>query len=358
MMGKSSGRSAPSKPVKPTTRERGRIGLREVASLAGVSTATVSRVLNAPETVSETLRTRVSVVIDQVGWVPNAAARALASSRTRAIGAVFPALALGDFARAIDAMQDALAARNYLLLLARSRYDPELEFSQARKLVERGVDGLVLVGCTRQPAYQEFLRKIDIPYVNAFVYHDDAEAPCVGPDNARAMADMVDYLVSLGHRRFGMIAQTRRNNDRAAARHEGVRVALVRHGLAFRPGWAVEGEWSIGEGRKLFRRVIEANPRPTALICGNSLLAVGAVLEAQEAGIAVPAEMSIVGYDDIELMAELPLPVTKVRVASDEVGRVAAERVLDALEGRAPVEGCRIPSEIIVRATSAAAPAS
>jgi LacI family transcriptional regulator len=334
-------------------REKSRVGLREVASIAGVSTATVSRVINRPESVSEDLRTRVTMVIDQLGWVPNAAARALSSQRTGAIGAIFPALALGDFARAIDAMQDALAERNSLLLLARSKYDSGLEYSLVRKLAERGVDGLVLVGSTREPAYEEFLAKLEIPYVNSFVFEQDSSVPCVGPDNRAAMAAMVDYLVGLGHRRFGLIAQTTRNNDRAAARREGVREALARYSIAIPPSAMLQGEWSIEEGRRLFRQVLQADQRPTALICGNSLLAVGAVLEAGALGVDVPGEMSIVGYDDIEVMSELPVPITTVRVASDEVGRVAANTVLDMVEGVPGVASCCIPSEIIVRASSA-----
>lgn len=339
-------------------REKGRVGLRQVASIAGVSTATVSRVINSPESVSSDLRIRVEMVIDQLGWVPNAAARALSSQRTGAIGAIFPALALGDFARAIDAMQDALAERNSLLLLARSKYDADLEYSLVRKLAERGVDGLVLVGSTRVPSYEEFLAKLEIPYVNSFVYEEDSAVPCVGPDNRAAMADMVEYLVSLGHRRFGLIAQTTRNNDRAAARREGVQSALARYSLAVPPSAMMQGEWSIDEGRKLFRQMLDSDTRPTALICGNSLLAVGAVLEAAALGIRVPQEMSIVGYDDIEVMSELPVPVTTVRVASDAVGRVAANTVLDMVEGVPQVGSSRIPSEIVVRASSGPPPPS
>ncbi|MDY8108730.1 LacI family DNA-binding transcriptional regulator [Fulvimarina sp. 2208YS6-2-32] len=327
-------------------------GLRQVAAIAGVSTATVSRVVNRPETVSEALRKRVEMVVDQLGWIPNGAARALSSNRTGAIGAIFPALALGDFARAIDAMQDALAERNFLLLLARSQYDADLEFNLARKMVERGVDGLVLVGKTRTEGYEQFLSKAEIPYVNTFVYDDTAKRPCIGPDNAQAMESLVDYLVSLGHKRFGMIAQTTRNNDRAAARREGVRTALARHGLAIPPESIVEGQWSIEEGRMLFRRIVKADPLPTALICGNSLLAVGAVLEASELGIEIPKKMSIVGYDDIELMAELPVPITTVRVASDEVGRVAARTIADLVDRKPHIAGERIPSEIIIRAST------
>lgn len=328
-----------------------RVGLRDVARIAGVSTATVSRAVNRPESVSEALRDRVNLAIEQVGWVPNAAARALNSNRTGTIGAVFPALALGDFARAIDAMQDALAARDYVLLLARSNYDPELEFSQVRKLVERGVDGLILVGHSRAPGYQDYLSRLKIPYINSFVYEADAVMPCVGPDNAQAMAQMVDYLVEQGHRRFSMIAQTTRSNDRALARYEGVRRALEHHGLAIPPRALFEGKWSIAEGRALLRQAMALDPRPTALICGNSLLAVGALLEALSLGVAVPQQLSIVGYDDVEFMSELPVPITTVRVASDEVGRVAADCVLDLLEGKAS-RGQRIPFEIVIRASS------
>lgn len=331
-------------------------GLRQVAAVAGVSTATVSRVLNNPESVSEGLRTRVLMVIEKLGWVPNAAARALSSNRTGAIGAIFPALGVGDFARAIDAMQDALSARNYMLLLARSRYDADLELVQARKLVERGVDGLILVGCTRSQDYEQFLARLSIPYINSFVFDEDGPTPCVGPDNARAMGEMVDYLVSLGHSRFGMIAQTGRNNDRAVARRNGVRDALARYGLAIPPQAMVEGEWSIAEGRKLLRQVLAVSPHLTAIICGNALLAIGAVLEAAEMGVAVPRDLSIVGYDDTELMSELPQPITTVRVASDRVGKMAADLIVDMLEGRTPIRGARIPSEIVVRSTTGPAP--
>lgn len=332
------------------------VGLRQVAAVAGVSTATVSRVLNSPDSVSEALRLRVMMVIEQLGWVPNAAARALSSNRTGAIGAIFPALGVGDFARAIDALQDALAARNYLLLLARSRYDADLELVQARKLVERGVDGLILVGRTRSPEYEQFLERLSIPYINSFVYDAGSRVPCVGPDNAAAMAEMVDYLVSLGHRRFGMIAQTARNNDRAAARRDGVRDALARYGLAIPPQAVLEGEWSIVEGRRLLRQLLDVQPRPTAIICGNSLLAVGAVLEAAELGVDVPGAVSIVGYDDNELMSELPRPITTVRVASDLVGKRAGDLIVDMLNGTGQVVGERIPSEIVKRSTTGAAP--
>ncbi len=332
------------------------VGLRQVASFAGVSTATVSRAINAPETVSPALRARIEMVIRELDWVPSGAARALATRRTGTIGAVFPALALGDFARAIDALQGELAARNYTLLLARSRYSAEEEHKQVVKLVERGVDGLVLVGKSRLPAIDAFLSGRKVPYVNTFVYDPGAAAPCIGPDNRRALFQMTEYLIGLGHRRFGLIAQSTVNNDRAQARLDGVHAALAGHGIAIQPSHSKEGNWRIAEGRRLFRQIVETEPIPTAVICGNSLLAVGAVLESQALGIAVPGEMSIVGYDDIEIMRELPVPITTVRVASDEVGRRAAEAVVRLVEGDTAESGIELPSEIVVRQSSGPPP--
>lgn len=333
-----------------------RIGLREVAAAAGVSTATVSRVVNKPDTVSDALRGRIEEVIGRLGWVPSGTARALVTRQTNTVGAVFPALALGDFARAIDALEDELATRNYTLLLARSRYVPAHEHRQVMKLVERGVDGIILVGASRAPQTARFLAQSKVPVVNTFVYHPDSAVPCIGPDNRAALHSMTNYLVSLGHRRFAMIAQSTANNDRAAARREGVLAALAEHGLSVAPNHLVEGQWTIAEGRQLLRRITAQRPWPTAVLCGNSLLAVGAMLESQAMGIAVPEDMSIVGYDDIEIMRELPIPVTTVRVASDEVGRQASRVIVDLIEGQNVGAGIELPAEIVVRRSSGPPP--
>lgn len=334
------------------------VGLRQVATVAGVSTATVSRAINAPETVSPELRARIDMVIRELGWVPSGAARALATRRTFTIGAVFPSLAQGLFARAIDGLQDALNARNYTLLLAHSRYSFEEERRQVVRLIERGVDGIVLVGRDRPPDVEALLRKQNVPFVHTFVFQPDAEVPCIGPDSYRALYDMTGYLIGLGHRRFGMIAQSVEGNDRARARWDGVMAALAEHGIAIPSAHALQGHWSIPEGRALFRRLMERRPLPTVVIGGNPFLAVGAMLEAQSHGIRVPQDMSIVGYDDIEIMEELPVPITTVRGPSDEVGRHAARVILGLIEGDAGVGSVELPSQFLVRASSAPPPAT
>lgn len=342
----------------PTPLAQQSVGLRQVARAAGVSTATVSRAINRPEIVSQDLRDRIAAVVKQLGWVPDGAARALTTRRSQTIGAVFPTLSVGDFARATHAIQAELLTSGYTLLLACSEYDLDLEFQQVRKFAEHGVDGLILVGQAHHPDLAGLLTQRQMPFVNTFVYDRSTHGSCIGPDNHRALMAMTDYLADLGHLRFGVIAQSTRNNDRSSARLEGVRDALAQRGLAVRPQHFAVGEWSIAEGRALFRRVMAAEPTPTAIICGNAHLAVGAVLEALAMGLKVPEQVSIVGYDDIEVMSHLPVPVTTVRVPGEVIGRGAAKILVERLGGRSADISLETEAEIVVRASSGPPPAA
>ena len=332
------------------------VGLRDVARVAGVSTATVSRAMNNPEAVSEELRARIASVVRHLGWVPHGAARALATRRTGTIGAVFPTFTHGDFARAIQALQSELSGSGYTLLLACSEYNIEQEYQQVRKLIERGVDALLLVGEAHHGDLSELLKKNRIPHVNTFVYNPTTHGTCVGPDNRKALHKLTSYLIDLGHKSFGVVAQSTHNNDRAQARLQGVRDALAEKSIAIQPRHFAQGFWGINEGRQLFRRILETKPWPTAIICGNAYLTVGALLESQEMRIKVPEDMSIVGYDDIEIMSELPIPITTVRVSSDEVGRRAARLLVSKIEGQPSDLNLECDAEVIVRHSSGPAP--
>ena len=332
------------------------IGLRDVARAAGVSTATVSRAINRPELVSADRRERIALIVKQLGWVPDGAARALTTRRSHTIGAVFPALSVGDFARATHAIQAELLRSGYTLLLACSEYDLDQELEQVRKFIERGVDGLILVGQAHHTELVPLLARRQMPFVNTFVYDPATHGTCVGPDNRKALMSMTDYLADLGHVRFGVIAQSTRNNDRASARLDGIRDALAMRGLAVRPQHFAIGEWTITEGRSLFHRVVTADPRPTAVICGNAHLTVGALLEALAMGLKVPEEVSIVGYDDIEVMCHLPVPLTTVRVPGEVIGRSAAQVLVARLEGQDLQIPLESEAEIVIRASSGPPP--
>lgn len=332
------------------------VGLRDVAHAVGVSTATVSRAINRPEVVSAELRERIAAAIAELGWIPDGAARALTTGRSQTIGAVFPTLGLGDFPRAANAIQSYLLGQDYTLLLACSEYDPEQEFRQVRKFAERGVDGVILVGLAHHPDLLPFLQQRKLPFISSFVYDPASPGRCVGPDNHKALVRMTDYLADLGHVRFAVIAQATENNDRASARLAGIRDALTMRGLAVRPQHLAIGTWTIEEGRKLFAHVMDTDPRPTAIVCGNAPLAVGAILEALARGVRVPEDVSIVGYDDIEIMSHLPVPVTTVRVPGEEIGIRAARLILDLVMGRKPDYPLESEAEIVLRASSGPPP--
>lgn len=344
--------------VEGRKRHPGSVGLRDVAKLAGVSTATVSRAINNPDLVSLELRQRISATIEQLGWVPDGAAKALATRRSYAIGAVFPTLATGDFARATNAVQKELQGLGYTLLLACSEYDALQELAQVKKFAERGVDGLILVGRAHHPDLYRFLDKHRMPHVFSFVHDGQDEGVCIGPDNRKAMAGLTNYLIELGHRIIAVLAQSVENNDRAEARLNGIRDALAIQGIAVRPQHMAVGRWTIEEGREMFGAVWDTTPRPTAIVCGNAHLAVGAMIEALARGVDVPGEVSIVSYDDIDIMSHLPVTVTALRVPSDEVGRNAARSVVGMVEQRPlPVVYEHVP-ELVIRGSSGPPPRS
>jgi LacI family transcriptional regulator, galactose operon repressor len=327
--------------------------IEDVAAAAGVSTATVSRVLNRPGEVREPLRRKVLTAVATLGYVPNAGARAMKLRRSGTVGAIFPTVDNAIFAKAIDALQRRLAQAGLQLLLATTGYDPETEARQALNLLTCGVDALVLCGIGQPQDLLQQLRQRGVPVVHVMSWPAPPDLVAVGFDNARAMAQVVRYLLDLGHRRIAMLAGITRDNDRAAARVAGVRDALRAAGLALPPAYLVERKYDLGAARDGLRALLQADPTPTAVICGNDVLAFGALLEANRLGIAVPAQLSIVGFDDLELAGQLQPALTTVRVPAEEMWKLAAERVIDALRGAAVPRATEIEVALVVRGSTA-----
>ncbi|MBL8359084.1 MAG: LacI family DNA-binding transcriptional regulator [Rubrivivax sp.] len=324
----------------------------DVARRAGVSTATVSRVVNQPDSVREIPRAKVEAAIAQLGYVPHAGARTLKSRRTGTIGAIFPTVDNAIFAKAIDALQHRLAEAGHQLLIATHDYSPATEESQAVNLLTRGADALVLCGTGQRPALLARLRARGVPVVHVMSWPPPPGLACVGFDNARAMAPVVRYLMDLGHRRIAMLAGLTRDNDRAAARLTGVRAALEAAGLPLPAGRVVERRYALAEAREGLQRLMEATPPPTAIVCGNDVLAFGALFEAQRLGLQVPRDLSIVGFDDLELASHVQPALTTVHVPAETMWRRAAEHVLALLDGREPPPAAEVEVSFVVRGST------
>ena len=327
--------------------------LADVARLARVSTATVSRALTLPEKVKPATVVRIRQAVEALGYVAHGAARALASRRTHTIGVVIPTLDNAIFANTTHALQRTLDEAGYTLLLACHEFDADMEARVTGALIERGVDALVLLGTTHRPSVLRMIDTHQIPYVLTWALDPSGRYPCIGFDNRAAAVRMANHLLELGHREFAMISGVTAGNERAAERLEGVRRALAGRGLMLPAARTVEKPYTFSAGREGLREVLRAAPRPTAVICGNDVLAIGALAECRTQGIDVPRALSITGFDDLEMAAVVTPGLTTMHFPTAELGTYAAQHLLARLGGKPFETRVELPVELVVRGSTA-----
>ncbi|MFC3340283.1 LacI family DNA-binding transcriptional regulator [Paracandidimonas soli] len=341
----------PGSSTKRASRPRANsLTVRDVAKAAGVSPATVSRVLNGNDRVDEKLRKHVERVADDLGYTPHAAARALASQRSHTIAAVVPSLEDPNFAVGVSALQQALTVEGYTLLIANSNYDEEEELRQVRALAAHGIAGMMLVGAQHSSQVYDLLETRNIPFVNTWVL--DKGHPSVGFDNYQIGRTVANYLLDLGHTCFGVVAQRSPRSDRAASRLAGIRAALQERAGYVPHEYVIDRSHRIMDGQHGLRMLLALPDRPTAIICGTDTLAFGVLVEAQAQGLRVPEDLSVTGINDVEFAAHLTPPLTTVRLAVSEVGMHAAEYLLARIEGRPTLPAMSIPFSLIVRGST------
>jgi LacI family transcriptional regulator len=329
-----------------------RSSLEQVARLAAVSPATVSRALNRPELVAPATLSRVRAAVEQLQFVPHPGARSLSSGRSHVVGALIPHIGYSVFAELMDAVQQQCTAAGYNLVIGIYHFDADDELRQARQLVDSGVDALMLVGFRHHPQLFELLAARRVHYVCTDVYDPKSPHPSVGYDNRGIGRRIAEHLVGLGHRRFAVVTGDTRRNDRMAIRLAGFRSALRRHGLGLDPKALFEGDYTLADGRAGFARVMRT--KPTAVVCGNDVIAVGALLEARDRDVSVPGQVSMIGFDNLEWASEYSPALTTVNVPCTPMGVQAAQALLARIEGRAAPHAVEIALDIVVRATTAA----
>ena len=327
--------------------------LADVARQAGVSTATVSRCLNPPGQVQKKTRDRVMKAVEDLGYSPNFSAQSLAAKRTNTIGAIIPTMENAIFARGLQAFQEELWLAGHTLLVASSGYRPELEEEQIRMLAARGAEALLLIGHHRDPGIYRFLDQRGIPVLVSWAHDAQAPKPSIGFDNRRAMAEIAKHAIALGHRDIAVISADRAANDRARDRVAGVQDAMALAGLDSARLPVVEIPYSIENGATGFARVMARPDRPSLVICGNDVLAVGALQKAAEMGMDVPRDVSITGFDDIELATVVRPALTTVHVPHRDMGRSAARTLLSAIRDDTPIQSIALATELRLRGTLA-----
>ena len=329
--------------------------LADVAALAGVSAGTVSRALSRPDMLSEATRTRVLAAAERLGYVANGAARALAMRRTFTVGAIVPRFGRSSFPTMVQALEATLAAAGYTLLLSAPERERGHDPALLRALLERGVDAVALLGADQPPATFAALAAHRRPFVLLWAEHS-AEGPCVGFDEADAGAQLIAHLAGLGHRSIGILSGSTVDNERAQRRLRGLTAAIARHGLQLHPAAVVETETGFAQGFAAMQALRARRTPVTAVVCANDYLAAGALSALDQAGVAVPAQMSVASFNDNDFAAFTHPPLTTVRLPIQEIGEQAGRLLLASLRGDALPGNPLLPATLVVRASTGPAP--
>ena len=335
----------------------GTITIDHVAAAAKVSTATVSRALNRPETVSAALKENIHGVIKKLGYIPNAGARSLMLKRSGTIGVIVPTLDNAIFAQGLGEFQRQLNLSGHQLLVASSNYDPVIEATQITNLLVRGVEGIALFGTSQQREALKLLKTRGIPYIHVGSLSAPLQGYASGFDNREAVKLGVRHLLDQGHKHFGILTGITENNDRAKDRVNGVLELLAEKRMRIKPEVIVECPYELQEARLGLKKLLLNNPKITAIICGNDVLATGALLEAQKQGIKVPKELSIVGFDDLEISRHLLPSLTTIHIDAVGMWAQAANHLISQINGVDNLpKKIKANVNLVIRESSGAAP--
>lgn len=326
-------------------RTKKRANLRDVAREAGVSVATVSRVLNDAPAVRVGTRSKVEAAIDALNFVPSAAARAINSGRTRIVGALIPTLDHAIYSRFLDALEQGLAAHDLSLVVATTNEDSELELARARGLLNLGVEGFIVSGVTHDPEFEALIKRRELPTVVTSFYAPDYHLPTVGYDNISVGQSALAHLLDRGHRNIVILHGPAATNDRTRARMRGVEAAAPAK-LRF-----IEAELRHDAVEAAFTEAMSSHP-PTAILCLSDVLAQGVLFACQNRGVNVPNDLAVMGVDDLPSSAHVSPALSTVHLPVRRMGRMAANALAMWVEhGKRPESVC-VPIEPIVRAST------
>lgn len=311
------------------------VNIRDVAEYAGVSPMTVSRTLREPEKVSQEARRRVEGAIRETGYFPNQIASSLSSKRSNVVGLIVPNIANSLFVDTVQAVSDVLRTIDYHLLVADSGYSLVEEEGLIAAFLGQRVSGIVLHNTEHTPRARHMLQRAGVPVVETGNLGRQPLDMAVSYSNFEASRAMAQHLARRGYRHIGFVSLPSQDNDRVQERRRGYFAALQELGVPADPGYAIEVPHGIASGAEALNRLLAAHPELDAIFFAGDVLAVGALLECQRRGLAVPGRIAIASSDDVEILAHLNPPLTTLRIPRYAIGKRAAEVLIDRIQGRA-----------------------
>lgn len=335
---------------------RKRVTIEDVARAAGVHASTVSRALN-PERqalVTGAVAARVAAAARRLGYSPDPVAAGLRTRRSSTIGVLVPDIANPLFPPILRGIEAALADAGYTAIIANTDNDPQRASDALERLAARRADGIILATASRRDPLLERCRKLGLPVVLVNRGVDDGAASAVITDDAAGAALAVRHLALLGHRAIGHVAGPRRLST-GAHRRSGFVAALRAIGVGSQPPPIAEAQsYEIGAGERATAALLAANPRITAIVAANDLLALGCYDEAKRLGLACPRDISITGFNDMPFADRFDPPLTTVRIPHRAMGAEAARLLLAEIENpRLPKREIKLRPELVLRGSTA-----
>jgi LacI family transcriptional regulator len=332
------------------------ISMREIAKLAGVSSATVSRVINGSSLVTEETTRRIQRIIQELNFVPNNSAIHLKNGKSQIFGIVIPDLTNPFFTELVKIFEELLVENDQELLVANTDFHATKMQRSVRRMLLRRVDGVALLTSELEAAALESLVQNRIPVVTTDHYRIGNGHSDIAIDFANGMAQIIAHLKGLGHRNLGFIGGTE-GLVTSRVRRESFLDSVVKQGLSSREGWIVEGNFKVDGGMAAMRKILGEGETPTAVVCANDLTAIGALRTAHEKGIRVPHDISITGCDDIDMSDIVNPPLTTLRISRREYAGMLIDALRQAGEDLSqPGQLYKLSMQLVVRESTGPAP--
>jgi LacI family transcriptional regulator len=324
--------------------------MKDIARLAGVSTSTVSHVINHSRFVSEEIAQRVNQAAKELGYTPSALARSLKTNRTKTIGMLVTTSSNPFFSEVVKGVENSCYQQGYNLILCNTEGNHQRMIESINTLLQKRVDGVILM-CTTLigEKIDIFDRYPDVPVVvmdwGPVLFNSDK----IQDNSFQGGYQATRYLIDSGHQNIGCITGPL-NRPQADMRYQGFKQAMVDAGLSIRPDWVIESDFECEGGYQAFHTLLECDELPQAIFVCNDMMAMGVINAANEKGINIPQDLSIIGYDDIHIAKFMTPPLTTMHQPKYRLGQVAVETLLKKLDKTAgEIELVQLEPSLVVR---------
>lgn len=301
--------------------------------------------MNGNPKVNPEMRATVLAAAKKLNYVPNPAARALSTNRSKTVAAIIPTIDHSVYAKYITAVEKTLSARGYTLVLAISNADAQMECDAAEKLIAMGAEAFILTGAKHSAALIDLLDRCAKPLVFTSVFDDQSAIPTIGYDNQALAKAAIAHLQEHGHRDIAVVYGSLAENDRTVTRLKGARMALgsADNTLFFEVDLSVEG------GRRAAMEILNTDKRPSAILCFSDVLALGVMFLLQSQGIRIPLDISVMGFDNLDWSRQSYPSLTTIDLPASQMGAEAALQIMRRLEEDHPMSSLDLPAKIMRR---------